>query len=50
MPQHYWICEDKVTNAAALPVVHIATADARLFYMNSDIVLVAETRDVSVFE
>jgi hypothetical protein len=48
--QNNWACENKVTNAATLPVVYVAATNTSLFYMNSYIVAVTKCWDVSVLE
>jgi hypothetical protein len=50
MPQHNWALEDKISDTASLPVMDIATADARLLKVNSDVVLVAQPGHGALFE
>jgi hypothetical protein len=42
--------EDEVPDAAALPVVHVAAADARLLDVDADIVLITQLGDGTVLK
>ena len=48
--QDDWAVEDKVADAAALPVMNIAPTDASLFDVDADVVFISKTWDRTVFK